>query len=156
LIAELSRYCDAWKKVLWLLLTNLRPPIPGCGNGERRRHWRGQPATTSGKVVIELDTGLEVRFRPQDAQGLATATADELAEIEISPSGLGIHFPIIDADLYIPALLQGFLGSRAWASAMGRAGGATSTEAKAAAARANGRLGGRPRKTVKRAAIKVI
>jgi hypothetical protein len=110
----------------------------------------------SGKVVIELDTGLEVRFRPQDAQGLATATADELAEIEISPSGLGIHFPIIDADLYIPALLQGFLGSRAWASAMGRAGGATSTEAKAAAARANGRLGGRPRKTVKRAAIKVI
>jgi hypothetical protein len=36
--------------------------------------------------------------------------------IEISPSGLGLNFPALDADLYVPALLQGLLGSQAWMS----------------------------------------
>jgi hypothetical protein len=67
--------------------------------------------------------------------------------IEITPSGLGIHFPKLDADLYLPALLEGFLGSRRWIAAqMGRIGGKASTKAKSTAARRNGRLGGRPRK----------
>jgi hypothetical protein len=44
--------------------------------------------------------------------------------VEFSPSGLGLHFPKLDADLYLPALLEGFLGSRrCMASAMGKAGG---------------------------------
>ena len=47
-----------------------------------------------------------------------------MSEIEISPSGLGIHFPRLDADLYLPALLEGFLGSRLWMAAeMGKRGG---------------------------------
>ncbi len=101
----------------------------------------------SGRVVIELDSGLEIAFKPQQAQGLDTATPADLGEIEISPSGQGLYFPSIDADLYLPALLEGFLGSKAWMAArMGQAGGRTTTQAKQAAARANGRLGGRPRK----------
>jgi hypothetical protein len=60
---------------------------------------------------------------------------------------LGLHFPQLDADLYLPALLQGFLGSRQWmAQAMGKVGGKAVNPQKADAARANGRLGGRPRK----------
>jgi len=100
-----------------------------------------------GRIVIDLSSGLEVAFRPHDAQGLENAKTDDLAEIEISPSGLGIHFPRLDADIYLPALLEGFLGSRRWmASEMGKVGGKISTEAKASAARQNGKLGGRPRK----------
>ena len=100
-----------------------------------------------GRVVIELSTGLAVSFKPHDAQGLEHAKPDDLAEIEISPSGLGIHVPALDADLYLPALLAGFLGSRNWmAASMGKAGGRSSTEAKATAARENGKLGGRPKK----------
>lgn len=100
-----------------------------------------------GRIVIDLSSGIEVAFRPHDAQGLEDAKPDDLTEIEISPSGLGIHFPRLDADLYLPALLEGFLGSRQWMAAeMGKAGGKATTEAKAAAARENGRLGGRPRK----------
>jgi hypothetical protein len=100
-----------------------------------------------GRIVVDLSTGLEIAFRPHDAQGLETAKPAQLAEIEISPSGLGLHFPALDADLYLPALLEGFLGSRRWmAAALGSAGGKAATEAKAAAARANGKLGGRPRK----------
>lgn len=100
-----------------------------------------------GRVVIELSTGLNVSFKPHSAQGLEHATLGDLAQIEISPSGLGIRFPKVDADLYLPALLEGFLGSRRWmASEMGRHGGKAITDAKAAAARLNGQLGGRPKK----------
>jgi hypothetical protein len=70
-----------------------------------------------------------------------------LSAIEISPSGLGLHFPALDADLYVPALLEGFLGSRHWmAEQLGKSGGQARSHAKTAAARANGRLGGRPKK----------
>jgi hypothetical protein len=101
----------------------------------------------SGRVVIQLSTGLQIAFRPQDAQGLEGAKPEQLRSIEITPSGLGIHFPDVDADLYLPALLDRFLGSKRWiASELGRLGGRASTESKAAAARRNGKLGGRPRK----------
>lgn len=97
----------------------------------------------SGRVVIELDSGLEIAFKPQQAQGLETATPADLNQIEIAPSGQGLYFPAIDADLYLPALLDGFLGSKAWMAArMGQVGGRATTQAKQAAARANGRLGG--------------
>ncbi len=101
-----------------------------------------------GRVVVTLGTGLEIGFKPHDAQGLENARPGQLTDIEISPSGLGLHFPQLDADLYLPALLQGFLGSRNWmAAALGKAGGRAVTPQKADAARANGRLGGRPRLT---------
>jgi hypothetical protein len=99
-----------------------------------------------GRVLIELSTGLAVAFSPRDAEGLEDATAAELSVIEISPSGLRIHFPKVDADLYLPALLDGFLGSRKWmASRLGATGGKARSTAKAAAAKRNGRRGGRPR-----------
>jgi len=99
------------------------------------------------RVVIDLSTGLSIAFRPQDAQGFEGAKPEQLSQIEISPSGLGLHFPAIDADIYLPGLLQGFLGSRRWMAAqLGKAGGSARSQAKAAAARANGKLGGRPTK----------
>jgi hypothetical protein len=100
-----------------------------------------------GRVVITLNTNLEVAFAPRDAEGLEDATPAQLDTIEISPSGFGIHFPKLDADIYLPALLEGFLGSRKWiASRMGAEGGKSRSAAKAAAAKQNGRSGGRPRK----------
>ena len=100
------------------------------------------------RIVISLASGLEIAFSARDVQGLENARPNDLTDAEISPSGLGVHFPKLDVDLYIPALLEGFLGSRNWmASQMGRVGGSASTADKAAAARKNGKLGGRPRKT---------
>lgn len=100
-----------------------------------------------GRVVVRLNTGLELAFPPHLAEGLDHARPDDLSDIEITPSGLGLHFPKIGADLYLPALLEGVFGSREWmARLFGRMGGSAITPAKAAAARENGKLGGRPRK----------
>jgi len=102
-------------------------------------------------VVIELSSRLSISFLPRDAEGLEHARPSQLEGIEISPSGFGLHFPKLDADLYVPGLLEGFLGSKRWmASRMGQAGGRSRSRAKKAASRANGKLGGRPRKIVKK------
>jgi hypothetical protein len=105
----------------------------------------------TGRIVIHLNSKLIVSFSPGDVEGLEDARPSQLSTIEISPSGFGIHFPAVDADLYVPGLLEGFLGSKAWmASRLGQLGGRSSSRAKKAASRANGRLGGRPRKAVER------
>ena len=85
-----------------------------------------------------------------DAARTALANSQQrhnLADIEISPAGLGLHWPKLDADLYVPALLQGVFGSKKWmARQLGAEGGRARTAVKIAASRANGRKGGRPRK----------
>lgn len=100
------------------------------------------------RIVVALSSGIELTFPPEMAEGLAGASPRELSKIEVSPTGFGLHFPELDADLYLPALLEGVLGSPAWmAGLMGRKGGKATSDAKRSAARRNGRLGGRPRKS---------
>ena len=104
-----------------------------------------------GRIVVSLNNGLELSFPPDIAQGLENAKAQDLADIEISPSGFGIHFPRLDAHLHLPALLRGVFGSKSWMAAqLGATGGLARSPAKAAAARANGKRGGRPRKIASR------
>lgn len=99
------------------------------------------------RVIVGLNNGVQIAFPVRLAEGLANASADDLADIEISPAGLGLHWPKLDADVYVPALLQGVFGSKAWMAAqLGAAGGKARSDAKAAAARENGRKGGRPRR----------
>ncbi len=99
------------------------------------------------RVVVRLTTGIELGVAPGDVEGLQAATIEDLKAVEVEGLGLGIYFPTIDTDLYIPALLEGILGSKRWMAAqLGAAGGRTRTPAKAAASRENGKLGGRPRK----------
>ncbi|MBN9425713.1 MAG: DUF2442 domain-containing protein [Burkholderiales bacterium] len=98
------------------------------------------------RIVIELSNGIEIAFPPHLAEGLAGASADALADIVITPTGLGLHWPKLDADLYVPALLQGVFGTKRWMAAqLGAAGGKARTPAKVNASRENGRKGGRPR-----------
>ncbi|MGQ3673354.1 DUF2442 domain-containing protein [Xanthobacter sp. TB0136] len=100
-----------------------------------------------GRLVVGLNNGVIVMVPVTLLEGLANAAPDDLAEIEITPAGLGLHWPRLDADVYVPALMQGVFGSKRWMAAqLGASGGKVSTAAKAAAARENGRKGGRPRK----------
>lgn len=101
----------------------------------------------AGRVVVNLNTGVQISFPARLAEGLADASPDDLADIEVSPAGLGLHWPKLDADLYVPALLQGAFGTKRWMAAqLGATGGKVRSRTKAAAARENGRKGGRPRK----------
>jgi hypothetical protein len=100
-----------------------------------------------GRVLVRLSSGLDIAFAPGDTQGLERAQPVDLDPIEISPSGLGLHFPRLDADLYLPALLEGLLGSERWMAArLGERGGRARSVEKATASRTNGKLGGRPRR----------
>jgi hypothetical protein len=101
----------------------------------------------SGRVQVKLGSGIELTFSPENVEGLEHATADQLGKIEISPSGFGLYFPKLDIDIYLPALLEGVLGSKKWMAArLGAAGGIKTSVAKKRAARSNGKLGGRPKK----------
>ena len=102
----------------------------------------------SGRVVVELLDGCAYAFPVRLVQDLQGATEAELASIEVEGQGLNLHWPALDADLYVPALLAGIFGTEAWMTRelASRAGRATSP-AKAAAARRNGTKGGRPRKS---------
>ena len=107
--------------------------------------------TKSGHIVIKLSSKLILSFSPRDAQGFENAKPSQLDQVEITPSGFGIYFPKLDADLYVPALLEGFLGSKKWmASRLGQAGGQSRSRAKRVASRENGKLGGRPKKAAGR------
>src|SRR5262249_2029793 len=103
---------------------------------ERRRI--AQPAALAApydrgrdRILIDLSTGYEVAFPPRRAQGLERARPSDLESIEISPSGFGLHFPKLDADLWLPALLEGVFGSRRWMAArLGARGGKSKSKAK--------------------------
>lgn len=97
------------------------------------------------RIVVDLTNGCTFAFPPRLAQGLEAATADQLAEVEILGAGTGLHWESLDADLSVPGLLAGLLGTSAW---MARRAGLATSPAKAAAARVNGSRGGRPRKVI--------
>jgi hypothetical protein len=96
-------------------------------------------------VVIHLKNGSFFGFPPDLAQGLRGASDEQLAEVEVTPSGDALHWETLDADFYVSALLTGVFGTKTWMRELGRAGGRVRSEAKSAAARRNGRKGGRPR-----------
>lgn len=100
----------------------------------------------AGMIFVELNSGVEIRFPVNLAQGLEHASPKDLAEIRIEARGLGLYWPRLDADLYVPSLLQGVLGTKKWMAEIGKLGGSVTSAAKARAAAKNGKLGGRPKK----------
>lgn len=100
----------------------------------------------SGRVVIDLVNGCIYAFPVHLVQDLQGAGADDLAHIEVDGLGFDLHWPALDIDLYVPALVAGIFGTREWMTKeLARRAGQAKSPAKAAAARANGSKGGRPR-----------
>ena len=90
------------------------------------------------RVMITLTNGAVVGFPLSALLGLPHATPEDLRKIQVEGGGYGLHLASLDADISIPALLEEYLGS----TLMKRNGARTQ------ASQANGRLGGRPRKSV--------
>jgi hypothetical protein len=100
---------------------------------------------------------LKLSFRDGTRLSIPTCRIEELHSfsavelkkftIEISPVRDALSFEEIDLQIYIPDLLSDLYGPQIFAET-GRVGGKRSTPRKSAAARENGRKGGRPRKSV--------
>jgi hypothetical protein len=103
-----------------------------------------------GRVVIELTNGCSYAFPTALVWDLQKANADELSEVQVDGCGFNLNFPGLDVDLFVPALVSGIFGTRAWmARELARIAGRKTSLAKASAARANGAKGGRPRKVAR-------
>ena len=102
----------------------------------------------TGRVVVELTNGCAYAFPAQLVQDLQGARDADLSRVEVDGAGFNLHWPALDVDLYVPALVSGIFGTRAWmARALAGGGGPVTLATKAAAGRANGARSGRPRKT---------
>ena len=63
------------------------------------------------RIVVELVNGCTFMFPPRIAQGLETATDEELAEVETGPVGFGLHWERLDADFTVAGLMAGRFGT---------------------------------------------
>jgi len=97
-------------------------------------------------IAIKLASGVELVIPRRLLQGLENASPEQLAKVEIWGPGSSLNWKALDVDHYVPSLIEGVFGNRRWMSELGKRGGAVRSEAKARAARVNGRKGGRPRK----------
>jgi hypothetical protein len=97
------------------------------------------------RLVVELTNGVIMMLPPKLLQGLEGATPAQLAKVEVTPLGTGLHWEALDADLGVAELATGIFGSKAWMSELARAAGSRTSARKAATSRENGKRGGRPR-----------
>jgi hypothetical protein len=104
----------------------------------------------SGQFIINLNNGTTFIFPADLCQGLAGADPDLLAEVEITPSGAGLHWERLDNDFSIMGLMLGSFGGKTWMaklrSEFARQAAQVKSEARVRASRENGKKGGRPRK----------
>jgi len=99
------------------------------------------------RVVLDLANGCSYAFPPKLVQDLEGAAPDDLADVQVDGVGFNLHWPELDVDLYVPALVAGIFGTEAWMTReLARRAGRATSPAKAAASRMNGAKGGRPRK----------
>jgi hypothetical protein len=63
-----------------------------------------------GQIVIQMESGVEIRFQVSENARLRTGTTQELNHIEVSPFGL--HWPDLDEDLSFRGLMAGDFGQR--------------------------------------------
>jgi hypothetical protein len=121
-----------------------------------KRQWKAGKCAKSarydratGRVVMELSNGSMYSFPISAIPEMAHASPRALAKVEVDPGGDSLHWEELDADLSVPGLLMSSLGRREKLSELARIAGKTKSPAKAAASRANGAKGGRPRKTAR-------
>ena len=94
---------------------------------------------------IELTNGAAISVPVKLIPALKRASPSEVRSVEVLGRGGGLHWEALDVDLSVPGLVSSVFAGPEWMAELGRVGGRRSSAAKAAAARRNGRKGGRPR-----------
>lgn len=97
---------------------------------------------TRDSFILKMYTGASVELPRRLVPYVNKAPKHLAAEVELMPAGGMLHWERLDMDHSVPGLIREIFGlNRDF-----RRAGATKSKARAAASRANGRLGGRPRK----------
>jgi hypothetical protein len=89
------------------------------------------------EVVIHVRDGKTLHVPRSHLPELTGATCDQVQRLELA--GEAIRWPELDIDVSVLSLLTDLLGPRHSTRSAGRQGGSARSEAKARAARANGR-----------------
>ena len=116
----------------------------------RRREPHGRAVRylrRSRQLVIDLINDVQLRIPIDRLPGLARASDAQLARVELSPAGVGVSWDELGVDFTVAQLATIALGAQTLTRAATSLAGATRSPAKAAAARRNGKKGGRPRKS---------
>ena len=100
----------------------------------------------SGRIVVDLTNGCTFAFPARRVEELAEASDAEIAAVEIAGAGFALRWDARDVDMSLHGLMSGLFGTKGRMSELARRAGQSRSLAKAAAARANGAKGGRPRK----------
>ena len=127
-----------------------------AGFAARLAYHRNSPRAKSavvrdGILEIELATGATISIPARRLRHLAHLTDEQIERVRVTAGGTGLMWRdanadrSTDVDLGVDWLLQGLTGLQTHQE-VARKGGSAKTPAKAAAARANGKKGGRPRK----------
>ena len=130
--------------------------VPVARANDSRERKRGRRAISARydraarRIMVELSNGFVLGFPTSAIAGLADATTADLAAVEVSPGGIVLHWEALDVDVSVPGLLLSSVDQPDKARELARLAGRSTSPAKAAAARANGVKGGRPRKALKR------
>lgn len=126
--------------------TDITNPVIKCANSRMTHEQRLGRAVKAAydaeaqRIGVDLSTGRSISFHAADAEGLSGASARDLGIIQMTPSGRGLHWPNLYADLDLPALLDGLLGSKKWLAAeLGAGGGRARRRTKATSAKENGK-----------------
>lgn len=101
---------------------------------------------STGEVCINLSRGSRLIVPHHLIEGLAGASAERLSDVQTMGVGTALTWPQLDVDVSVQGLAMEIFGSREWMRELAKKGGSATSPAKAAAARANGRKGGRPKK----------
>lgn len=102
---------------------------------------------SSGRIMMELSNGAVFGFLPSRIPAIAQLSYTQLTDVTVTPGGSGLEWEALDIQLSVAGIILDALDPQAARSELARIAGKSRSSAKAAAARANGKKGGRPRKT---------
>lgn len=111
-----------------------------------RRATSGYYDRRTGRIMLELTNGNLFGFRADSIPELARTTDAQRAAFELSLGGDALHWEALDVDLSVGGLVLSNLGRTERVRELARLAGKVKSPAKAAAARKNGKKGGRPRR----------
>ncbi len=68
----------------------------------------------TGRVIVDLITGVSFMFPASMAEELYNVSKSELSNVKVLADGFAIYWEKLDVALSVPDLLQGIFGSESW------------------------------------------